>query len=177
MTEGFCRSPIDISPSIAYNIDAKLRICDRGFTSKEQSRNAPGIAVPRAFFYAGGRAHPLSLALLDSSPEGGALGIRFTFRSFRLSAPRPTSAARFLPHPALRATFPSRGRLCVSRANRSEAPDPENTTACQGLSLWESWQSRQALTERASLLKGIHQFFSKNLKKSERNLRFMYYRE
>ena len=40
---------VDILPSIAYNIDAKLRICDRGFTSKEQSRNAPGIAVPRAF--------------------------------------------------------------------------------------------------------------------------------
>ena len=71
VTEGFCRSPIDISPSIAYNINAKLRICDRGFTSKEQSRNAPGIAVPRAFFYAGGRAHPLSLAFARQLPRGG----------------------------------------------------------------------------------------------------------
>ena len=33
---------------------------------------------------------------------------------------------------------------------------PETLPLCQGLSLWESWQARQGLTERASQLPGAH---------------------
>ena len=33
---------------------------------------------------------------------------------------------------------------------------PETLPSCQGLSLWESWQARQGLTERASQLPGAH---------------------
>ena len=60
------------------------------------------------------------IASLDAtSPSRGGLGIRFIFRNDRLSAPKPASAARI--------------RLCASRANKSEASDHENATACQGL--------------------------------------------
>ena len=60
------------------------------------------------------------IASLDAtSPSRGGLGIRFIFRNDRLSAPKLASAARI--------------RLCASRANRSEASDHENATACQGL--------------------------------------------
>ena len=33
---------------------------------------------------------------------------------------------------------------------------PETLPLCQGLSLWESWQARQGLTERTSQLPGAH---------------------
>jgi len=33
---------------------------------------------------------------------------------------------------------------------------PETLPLCQGLSLWESWQTRQGLTERTSQLPGAH---------------------
>ena len=33
---------------------------------------------------------------------------------------------------------------------------PETLPLCQGLSLWESWQARQGLTERVSQLPGAH---------------------
>ena len=33
---------------------------------------------------------------------------------------------------------------------------PETLPSCQGLSLWESWQARQGLTERTSQLPGAH---------------------
>ena len=69
------------------------------------------------------------IASLDAtSPSRGGLGIRFIFRNDRLSAPKPASAARV--------------RLCASRANRSEAPTPENAMACQGLPYWGAGAER-----------------------------------
>ena len=41
-------------------------------------------------------------------------------------------------------------------APASFAVCPETLPSCQGLSLWESWQARQGLTERASQLPGAH---------------------
>ena len=41
-------------------------------------------------------------------------------------------------------------------APASFAVCPETLPLCQGLSLWESWQARQGLTERASQLPGAH---------------------
>ena len=52
-------------------------------------------------------------------------------------------SAEATPSGSLRSPAPPRGRLCTV---------PDTLPLCQGLSLWESWQSRQALTERASPL-------------------------
>ena len=95
--------------------------------------------------------------------------MRFIFRSFRLSAPRATSAAEVnitpaLPKGAKRQTpktrRPAKGsptRGAVTAKPVTERFNPDAIELCE--------------TERAP------KTFSKNLEKSERNLRFMYYRE
>ena len=47
---------------------------------------------------------------------------------------------------------------------------PETLPLCQGLSLWESWQARQGLTERVSQLPGAH---SKSFVLSPKTMRFL----
>ena len=47
---------------------------------------------------------------------------------------------------------------------------PETLPLCQGLSLWESWQARQGLTERTSQLPGAH---SKSFVLSPKTVQFL----
>ena len=44
----------------------------------------------------------------------------------------------------------------ASGETASFAVCPETLPLCQGLSLWESWQAHQGLTERTSQLPGAH---------------------
>ena len=52
---------------------------------------------------------------------------------------------------------------------------PETFPSCQGLSLWESWQARQGLTERARMLPAIfHPFFHKHFGRCGKTARRVY---
>ena len=80
---------------------------------------------------------------------------------FLRKQPRSGQLARPLRHGLRRATLPLLSlrdifpRSGGSLSSKGEAlAKPETLPLCQGLSLWESWQARQGLTERARTLHG-----------------------
>ena len=100
--------------------------------------------APNAIFTGGGveGSGRCSACFLRKQPRSGQLA-----RPLRHGLRRAT-----LPLLSLRDIFPrSGGRL----SSKGEAlAKPETLPLCQGLSLWESWQARQGLTERARTLHG-----------------------
>ena len=94
----------------------------------------------------GRRACPLSLAPLASSPKLGAFGTPGN----RCCSHGPDLSERSGPCPHCQQMLASVAEPGHVRSNKSPVRSAVSKPACQWLSLRESCQSRQALTERVS---------------------------